>query len=363
MKTFTFSFFSFLLLSVTLIFSACKKDNQAKANPDEIPYPECDDDVTIDDAIIMRFEYTNFEGQEPTVTISPDKTDARVKYDSAQYTPTREGNKMVIRIPNIKLSDRDHNYIAKCVTIEEFDATRPASDRWFEQTEFKNQREFAETKIATMLCLDVSSSLGEDREKVKQNAIDFAEQIFTNTNNESYVGLVLFADEVITYPFTNNLTDIEAAINSFPYPDLDAQTFTRLSDGILAGLTALEESDLDVANKVLVAFTDGNDNGSNNPTVNLQQIQSSPYPRYMIGLKGKGLEYNSNYLKSLASNETFFVEAQNAVELQSRFNDINELIANIYTIIYNRSTQSFTPGVDDPIKLRAVFFAKPYRIQ
>ncbi|MCB0577719.1 MAG: VWA domain-containing protein [Phaeodactylibacter sp.] len=363
MKTLAIYRLPFLLLAAfALTFSSCKKDDPAKANPDEIPFPECED-VTIDDGIILRFEYTNYQGEQPSVTIIPDKTDKRVKYDTARYTPVREGNKIVITIPNIQLSDRDHNYIAKCVTIEEFDANRPSNDRWFEQTEFKNQREFSETKIATMLCLDVSSSLGADREQVKQYAIDFSSQIFETTSNESYVGLVLFADTVIAYPFTNDITDIENAIAGFPYPDLDAQTFTRLSDGIIAGLNALEEADLDVANKVLVAFTDGNDNGSNNPTTNQQIIKESPFPRYMIGLKGKGLEYNTNYLKGLASNETFFVEANNAFELQQRFNDINELIANIYTIIYNRSTQSFTPGVDEPIKLRAIFFAKPYKIQ
>ncbi|MCB9265498.1 MAG: VWA domain-containing protein [Lewinellaceae bacterium] len=352
----------FLLAAFVLTISSCKKDNEVKGNPNEVPYPECEG-VTIDDAIIMRFEYTNYQGEDPTVAIVPDKTDNRVKYDTAHYTPTREGNKIVIRIPNIRLTDNNYNYIAQCVTIEEFDANRPSDDRWFEQTEFKNQREFSETKIATMLCLDVSSSLGADRENVKQYAIDFANQIFESTSNESYVGLVLFADTVITYPFTNDITDIENAINTFPYPDLDAQTFTRLSDGIIAGLEALEAADLEVGDKVLVAFTDGNDNGSNNPTTNEQFIQQSEFPRYMIGLKGKGLEYNTNYLKELASNETFFVEANNAFELQNRFNDINELIANIYTIIYNRSTQSFTPGVDEPIKLRAIFYAKPYRIQ
>lgn len=351
-----------LIVLFVLTFAACKKDDPVKGNPDEIPYPECED-VTIDDAIILRFEYTNYQGEEPTLTITPDKTDKRVRYDTTRYTPVREGNKIVLRIPNIRLSDEDFNYIAQCVTIEEFDASRPSDDRWFEQTEFKDQREFSETKIATMLCLDVSSSLGADREQVKQYAIDFSNQIFETTSNESYVGLVLFADTVISYPFTNDITDIENAINSFPYPDLDAQTFTRLSDGIIAGLNALEAADLDVANKVLVAFTDGNDNGSNNPTTNQQIIRESSFPRYTIGLKGKGLEYNTNYLKSLASNETFFVEANNAFELQKRFNDINELIANIYTIIYNRSTQSFTPGVDDPIKLRAIFYAKPYRIE
>ena len=363
MKTLTIYRLPVLLLAAfVLTISSCKKDDPVKGNPDEIPLPECDD-VTIDDAIILRFEYTNYQGEEPSITITPDKTDSRVKYDTTRYTPVREGNKIVISIPNIRLSDRDFNYIAQCVTIEEFDATRPSSDRWFEQTEFKEQREFSETKIATMLCLDVSSSLGADRESVKQYAVDFSNQIFETTSNESYVGLVLFADTVITYPFTNDITDIENAIATFPYPDLDAQTFTRLSDGIIAGLNALEAAQLDVANKVLVAFTDGNDNGSNNPTTNQKAIQESAFPRYMIGLKGKGLEYNTNYLKNLASNETFFVEANNAIELQKRFNDINELIANIYTIIYNRSTQSFTPGVDDPIKLRAVFFAKPYRIQ
>ncbi len=351
-----------LLAAFVLTISSCKKDEPAKGNPDEIPYPECED-ATIDDAIILRFEYTNYQGEEPSITIDPDKTDKRVKYDTTRYTPIREGNKIVIRIPNIQLSDNDYNYIAQCVTIEEHDITRPSSDRWFEQTEFKEQREFSETKIATMLCLDVSSSLGADRENVKQYAIDFSKQIFETTSNESYVGLVLFADTVITYPFTKDITDIEAAINSFPYPDLDAQTFTRLSDGIIAGLNALGEAQLDVANKVLVAFTDGNDNGSNNPTTNQKTIQESMFPRYMIGLKGKGLEYNTNYLKNLASNENFFVEANDAFELQKRFNDINQLIANIYTIIYNRSTQSFTQGVDEPIKLRAIFFAKPYKIQ
>jgi hypothetical protein len=82
----------------------------------------------------------------------------------------------------------------------------------------------------------------------------------------------------------------------------------------------------------------------------------------MIGLKGKGLEYNTNYLKSLASSENFFVEAENADELQARFNDINELIANIYTVIYNRSTQTFNPDIDEPISLRAIFYATPYEI-
>ena len=48
----------FLLAAFALTFSSCKKDDPVKGNPDEIPFPECDD-VTIDDAIILRFEYTN----------------------------------------------------------------------------------------------------------------------------------------------------------------------------------------------------------------------------------------------------------------------------------------------------------------
>ncbi|MCG8327889.1 MAG: VWA domain-containing protein [Chitinophagales bacterium] len=365
MKTLTFPKLLLLFFAVTTVFSACKKDDDdglINTNPKEIPPPNCDD-VTIDDAIILRFDYTNYAGQDPTANIIAANTDPRVKYDTTSFTPLVQTDKIVIQIPNLRLSDDDFNYIAQCVKIEEFDATRPANDQWFEQTEFKNQRDFSETKIATLLALDLSSSLGEDRETIKQYAVDFAEQIFNTTSNESYVGLVLFADTVVTYPFTNSIGDIEDALNDFPAPDLDAQTFTRLSDGIIAGLEALDQANLDVADKVLVAFTDGNDNGSNNPTVNQQTIMESEYPRYMIGLKGKGLEYNTNYLRTLASSETFFVEAENTIDLQSRFNDINELIANIYTITYNRSKQSFTEGVDDPIKLRAIFYAKPYKIE
>jgi hypothetical protein len=363
MKTLRFSPILLLALAVTTLFNSCKKDDDDNldVNPLEIPEPDCND-VTIRDAIILRFEYTNYAGQQPTAKIIPANTDNRVKYEATDYTPVQQGNKMVIQIPNLRLTDNNFNYIAECVKIEEFDATRPSNDRWFEQTEFKNQRDFSETKIATVLALDLSSSLGEDRETVKDYARDFAQQIFENTGNESFVGLVLFADTVITYPFTNSISDIEEALNTFPAPDLDAQTSTRLSDGIIAGLNALETSSLDVSDKVLVAFTDGNDNGSNNPTVNQQTIMDSPYPRYMIGLKGKGLEYNTNYLKNLASSDIFFAEAENTVELQSKFNDINELIANIYTITYNRSTQTFTEGVDTPIKLRAIFYAKPFTV-
>ncbi len=365
MKTIPLLSLAVMATAALLAFSSCnndKNDNPINANPDEIPDPSCTD-VTADDAIILRFDYTNYQGEEPSVEIIPFRTDDRVKYDATMFTPEIVNNTMVIRIPNIRLIGNDFNYTAQCVTIEEFDESRPSSDRWFEQTEFKNQEEFSETNLATMLCLDVSSSLGEDREKVKQYAIDFAEQVLGGTTSStSFVGLTLFADTVITYPFTNELSDIINAINSFPYPDLDAQTFTRLSDGILAGLEALEETQVEVDDKVLVAFTDGNDNGSNNPTGNQQAIMESSFPRYMIGLKGKGLEYNTNYLKSLASNDRSFVEAENVDELQESFNDINELIANIYTIIYNRSPQTFNKDVDDPIKLRAIFYAKPFRI-
>lgn len=363
MTTLTFPKTLMLFLAVATLFASCKKDDDdmLDVNPLEIPDPSCEG-VTRQDAIILRFEYTNYSGQAPTAEIIPANTDNRVKYDTTDFTPVQQGNKMVIQIPNLRLSDSEFNYIAECVTIEEFDPNRPSNDRWFEQTEFKNQRDFSETKIATVLALDLSSSLGEDRETIKQYARDFAEQILTTTSNESFVGLSLFADTVITYPFTNSIADIEEALNTFPAPDLDAQTSTRLSDGIIAGLEALDGANLDVADKVLVAFTDGNDNGSNNPTINAQAIMDSPYPRYMIGLKGKGVEYNTNYLKSLASSSTFFAEAENTIDLQSKFNDINELIANIYTITYNRSTQSFTEGVDAPIKLRAIFYAKPYKV-
>lgn len=359
MKTLPYRFLLSLLAIAVVTFSGCKKDDPpVTVNSNEIPEPDCLD-VTAKDAIVLRFDYTNYIGEEPSVKIIPFRTDERVKYDQTEFTPTIENNTMVIRIPNIRLSDDDFNYTAQCVKIEEFDDTRPDNDRWFEQTEFKNQEEFSETNLATMLCLDVSSSLGEDREKVKQYAIDFAEQVI---GSDSYVGLTLFADTVITYPFTNQLSDVVTAINTFPYPNLNAQTFTRLSDGIIAGMEALEETEVQVDDKVLVAFTDGNDNGSNNPSGNQQRIMNSETRRYMIGLKGKGLEYNTNYLKSLATNNKFFVEADNAEDLQDRFNDINELIANIYTIIYNRSPQSFDPDFDEPIQLRAIFYAKPYKI-
>lgn len=361
MKNFRFA--ALLGVVAILAFASCKKESNdtPTANVDEIPEPGCIG-VTRDDAIVLRFDYTNYQGEDPRVEIVRTRTDERVKYDTTVFFPTVEGNKVVIRIPNIRLSDNDFNYTAQCVTIEERDDTRPANDRWFEQTEFKNQEEFSQTRMATQLVVDVSSSLGEDREKVKQYALEFAEQTLSGNGGAGFIGLTLFADTVITYPFTTQLSDIANALNNFPYPDLNAQTFTRLSDGILSGLSALEAAELDVDDKVLVAFTDGNDNGSNNPTGNLLEIQASDFPRYMIGLKGKGLEYNTNYLKSLASNENFFVEADDAIELQERFNDINELIANIYTVIYNRSTQTFNPDIDEPISLRAIFYATPYEI-
>ena len=359
MKTLPYRFLLSLLAIAVVTFSGCKKDDPpVTVNANEIPEPDCLD-VTAKDAIVLRFDYTNYIGEEPAVKIVPFRTDERVKYDQTEFTPTIKNNTMEIRIPNIRLSDDDFNYTAQCVKIEEFDPTRPDNDRWFEQTEFKNQEEFSETNLATMLCLDVSSSLGEDRETVKQYAIDFAEQVI---GSDSYVGLTLFADTVITYPFTNQLSDVVTAINTFPYPDLNAQTFTRLSDGIIAGMEALEETEVQVDDKVLVAFTDGNDNGSDNPSANQQRIANSDTRRYMIGLKGKGLEYNTNYLKSLATNNKSFVEADDANELQERFNDINELIASIYTIIYNRSPQNFDPDLDEPIQLRAIFYAKPYEL-
>lgn len=160
----------------------------------------------------------------------------------------------------------------------------------------------------------------------------------------------------------NQIGDILVVFNSFLYFDFNVQIFICLSDGILSGFNVLESVDLEVDDKVLVVFMDGNDNGFNNFIGNQQMIQVLEFLCYMIGLKGKGLEYNINYLKSLVSNEIFFVEVVDVDELQVCFNDINELIVNIYIVIYNWFIQIFNLDIDELISLRVIFYVMFYWI-
>lgn len=330
-------------------------------NPDDIPRPKGCKGVSRNDALIMEFEYRNYSGQQPEVAINPGMSDDEIFYQGTVPTAVKNGNVVELTFPNIRLGDGKFNYISQCVKVEEFNASRTGNNQWFPQTEFQDQSDFFETKLAVSFCVDLSSSLGEDRELVIKLAKQFADNIIGNSNSGSYISLVLYADTVISYPFTQSLQDIDDAFNNFPAPPLNGvSTSTKLYDGIIAGLDSLVGTNLDVSSKVLVAFTDGNDNGSDNPSIKRQDIQGSPIQRYMIGLKGKGQEYDSKFLSELASSKTQFVQAKNRKQLEKRFKDINQLVANIYTIKYQRSDQELATG--EKIRGRVIFYAEPYKL-
>jgi Mg-chelatase subunit ChlD len=362
MKTTTIFLYSLIIL--VLFFAACESQEPCVFDATgEIEKPKCPG-VNRNDAVVLRIDYERPFSQAPFAQVLLDQSDGKVDLDPAQGVNIRQVNRgrgaaIEIELKGIRIRDEENNYLSQCHVIEEFSEDRTSGGCWFEQTEFENDTSLVRTRLAIAFCLDVSSSLGDDRENVKENALSFAASTLINTDSLSYISLTLFADTVITYPFTNRLSDLQGYIDNFPYPDLNAQTSTRLSDGILAGLSMLDQTQLPVDEKVLVAFTDGNDNGSFQSSLKSDMIRNSDHERYMIGYEGKAEEYSPGYLQSLASSSSGFMEADSERKLKRRFNDISELVASIYTIRYYRSAQD----TDGAQPIRVVFYTKEYVVR
>lgn len=297
----------------------------------------------------LYIDYWNTQGINPQISFDGVNSSPEIKID---FTKTFAGITVPpiftnVIIDNVRIiDDNDVNYKIGQITAYEW---REDIDDWKVDVEFTMN--FTQVQdLAVVIVLDESASLGQDFEKVKQYASSFINKVLEQVPN-ARIGIVDFADQIHSFPATNNKTALVNYIAS-----LNQGPFTSLYEATNMGITMLEGIDAEA--KTLLVFTDGTDNNSGpefTPSYLLDRLSTTTsdirITSFAIGLEGNG-GVDKPVLASLAANGGSAAFPKNIDELGRVFEKFSSSIANVYNLTYVRN-QQVVPDTDKR-KLRFV---------
>lgn len=274
--------------------------------------------------------YSNPGGTAPQFVIDADSTDESITYDAVPRLALDINNLSVsITLTMISVADDTSNYRVDSVVVREF-----RNGDWVWDSEFSVLKPILLSKIAVVLVLDVSSSLGGDFYRVKEYAKEFV-QIIKNNTAEAYIGIVDFATEIHSLQFTTNIDELLQYIDA-----LQQGEYTKMYDALDLGIDMLEGF-VDVQGKSVVTFTDGRDNYSTRtPDYLLSRLANARIASYTMGLQGRG-GVEDAILRDLAVNGRY-VLVTSMDTLRKAFRFFARSVSYVYTVTYLRNNQSIT---------------------
>ena len=323
-------FFLTLLAAV-----ACKGDDDVQ--------PDCPNDVTWD-----KLEVGYFKDPDPTL-LDNIRTAGDLQYE--EVTAEAVSNGVEITLHDVRIRTPNQNYEIQAYRVSE---RRRGEECFQTQTEFSNDETSFTTDIASVLVLDMSASLAGTVNNLKEYAKNYAQTVVGSSLN-STVAVVFFSDrDAIQSTGFYTSSNIAQLLNQIDNYD-DYQDRTALYQATQTGIELLENLDFD-GQKSLVAFTDGGDNDSNNPSQLLQQIQAqTAIDIFAIGLRGN--DFQESGLRDIVRSESNMTVADDASALQSIFESVSRGVVSVYTIRYIRSDQNLTR--EEAIDIRLSFDAIP----
>ena len=159
----------------------------------------------------LSYEY--FNSGSPNVTSAPINEDGNIFYENAFTEPVPNGVDIVI--PGVRIRTETNNFEITRIKIEE---KATGESCYVTQNEFNNAQTSFQTDIATVLVLDMSTSLSENIEDLKTYAKNFANTV-VNSSANSTVAVVFFSDRDAvqsTQFFTSNdIQLLDFIIDSF----------------------------------------------------------------------------------------------------------------------------------------------------
>lgn len=320
----------FILAALTLTIGCTKSEGDCP-------------DVQPNDGYLI---YSYYNDSIPTIDQEPqDKSDFVFVTDSA--SATLDGLDAVITIPGIRVRDGENNY-----TIEEFfiEEKTNLNDACFKIDGEFNLNFTAEVpNIASVLVLDMSTSLGALVDDIKTYAKDYATTI-VNTTVASKVAVVFFSakENIVTTDFydSSNIEDLNNQIDDFE----DYQSRTALFLATKNGIDLLDNEDFE-GEKSLVIFTDGNNNDTPNANQVLDEIKTSLTPKFVIGLgPTTGVDaLDTSVLSQLSGNNSPIVAADSTA-LEDVFRIAKQSVTSVANLEYRRSNVTFNS--DEAIEIR-----------
>lgn len=331
-----------LALLVTAVLLAGCSDNAVFDPPQPNPNPGPGNGgsrVTFN----LQGNYANPPDRTASFTIT--SRDSALRIDQSRVSLLQIGNRVDIILNNLTISDTV-SYILDSVAVRE--EIRPGEFVRFSEFEAKRA---ALTRIAVVLVLDVSRSLGDDFPRVKSYAQNFVRLVKTNLP-EAQIGVVAFATGLEVHNISNDTTAVLQYIGR-----LQQGEFTALYDAMNQGIDMLRSPALVVDARALVTFTDGRDNASrldlNPPDSLVVRLNRAGISSFTIGFNARDA-VDEQVLQQLAVKGVFEL-ASDVNRLRRVFDIFSRAVANIYRVTYTRNDQI----ISAPRALRFEFLATP----
>jgi hypothetical protein len=281
----------------------------------------------------LTYKYSNNSvGGLPTISDLPISKSPFIEVGGAEAINIGT-NTVKIKLNGIQVQSRFRNFDISEINVYERDYVE--GGKFKEQSEFDNSFK-SNNDVALVLALDMSTSLASLTNNVKQYASNFIDEVFSKSDS-SIISVLFFSARTTIYQtefYTrDNSAELKNEINS--YSNFDSRT--ALFDATLGAINSLTSANFE-GSKAVVVFTDGGDNDSADPTLTLNEIENSKILRFCIGLKGEDL--NKEDLKAIASSKKNYVLAKEKDDLEKVFDEVSEMLSNVYSVSYFRSNQS-----------------------
>ncbi len=321
----------FVATSFILVLSSCSKERTVE---------DCSEEGVIGNEF---FTVSYFNEGTPTVS-EPFSVNGNISYD----TPFAENvsNGVDVVIPGIRVRSQTNNFNITRVNIEERGNNEAC---FFVQNEFNLSDSSFSTDIASVLVLDMSTSLLGNIAQLKEYAKNYANTV-VNSSNGSTVAVVFFSDrdaiQSTAFYTASNIGQLNTIIDNFS----NYQERTALYQAVQTGITLLDNLPF-TGEKSIVAFTDGGDNDSNNPSQLIAEINASDVEKFAIGLRGG--DFQESGLREIVSQTSNFVVADNINDLENIFATVSRGVISVWEVRYTRSDQLLSS--DETLQIRFSF--------
>lgn len=325
----------FLLIVVTCSIVSCKKEDNGL-------------DLDAERKFYLYFDYYNHDGVTPEVIFDPNKPHSpEIHIDPNAIEADTEGEDEVeVRFNNVSISDDS----GRILEVNEIKAEYMRDGQWVTDTEFQYSYDPVED-LDIVLVVDASKSLEGDFPQVQSFVKNFVKDVCEGISGAN-VGIVDFSTNVNSLGLTNNLGIINSYVDS-----IKLDQYTSLYDAMEEGMDILEDGD--GKSKVMLTFTDGNDNMAN-PNLTPESLREdlitmsgTKIASYMIGM---GDNIDKNALLQLALNGGLAQFPLNINAAGGAFDDFSSTISTVHNLVYRRNRQKIY--IEEPLELRYVLKAK-----
>ena len=310
----------------------------------------CDDDevdVTAEnpnsDAILYA-DFTN-DGTEQTLDLDESRTDGPIQIEN-DVTFSTQNSRYFFEFSGVTFLDGNQVFEVTNILSQKFE-----EEQWINDSE--NFLNFTPSKsLDIVLVLDVSSSLGQNLEDIKNSARQVLSQIFSNNTNAK-VSVVKFSRGNVASNLSSNAAELSQFISQTTQYndsqlgggtyDLENKDETALYEAMLKGIEILNNSN--ARGQGLITFTDGANNfqfepDNDNRQVVVNALNQSNIRSYTVGFVGNANEINEQALRDLAVDGEFS-KPESIEELNQVFTSFSNSIGAVYDLIYDTNNAPF----------------------